>query len=124
MLGYNVDQQGTFLLIDGLPISIEEACAGLNTLQSMLIAGAMLNFIILGKTSLFWFNLPLLFVIGWVANTIRIIVITAAAIYISPKFAMGSFHTIGGWLVIVMMFVLCWIIFSLQEPKENTQAQE
>jgi exosortase/archaeosortase family protein len=117
LFGYEVEQEGTLLFIEGFPISIEKACAGLNTLQSMLIAGTLLDFIILGSTTKYWYNLLLLPFIGWLANTFRIIVITASAIFISPQFAMGSFHVVGGWLVIITMFLLCWLIFSWQEPK-------
>lgn len=118
-LGFNVIQEGTNLLIDKLPISIEASCAGLNTLQSMLVAGVLLDYIILGNTVLYWINLPLLVLLAWVANTMRIIVITSAALFISPQFAMGTFHVVGGWLVIVLMFLLCWMIFALQEPRNK-----
>lgn len=37
--GADVTRQGTNMVVDGTPISVEVACAGLNTLQSMLISG-------------------------------------------------------------------------------------
>lgn len=115
-LGFEVSQEGTNLLINKLPLSVEAACAGLNTLQSMLIAGSILDYIILGQTSLYWINLPVIILMAWVTNTVRIIVISIAALAVNPEFALGAFHTIGGWLVIMLMFGLCWIIFSQQEP--------
>lgn len=121
LAGYDVTQDGTNLLINGLPISVEAACAGLNTLQSMLIAGSIANFLILGETNRYWYNIPLLFVLSWVANTIRIIGISIVAITVSPEFAMGDFHTWGGWGILVFMFILCWGILSLQEPKVEGQ---
>lgn len=113
-LGFNVTQEGTNLAIDHLTLNVEVACAGLNTLQSMLIAGVVVAYILLSKSSRFWWNLPVLLVVAWVANTVRIIVITFAALFISPDFATGSFHQVGGWFILILMFLLCWTIFWLQ----------
>lgn len=117
LIGYEVQYAGTTVVINGLPISIEAACAGLNTLQSMLIAGSVVAYLILKNTNRFWWNLPLLFVMAWVANTLRIIVISSAALLVDPEFALGTFHTWGGWLILMVMFGMCWAIFSLQEPR-------
>ena len=117
MLGYNVKQEGTQLLINNLPVSVEVACAGLNTLQSMIIAGTAADYIILGNSPRYWWNIPMLFGMAWVANTVRIIVLCIFALAVSPEFAMSSFHTWGGWLVIFLMFSFCWFILSLQETK-------
>lgn len=118
-VGTNVTQEGTLLVINGLPISVEVACAGLNTLQSMLISGSVVAFLILGETNRYWWNLPLLVGISWLANTARIIMISAAAVLISPKFALGSFHQVGGWAVLIFMFGLCWFVFYIQKPSDE-----
>lgn len=118
LLGAHVTQEGTQLLINNMPISVEVACAGLNTLQSMLIAGSVVAYVLLGETNRYWWNLPILVIMAWVANTIRIIVLTFAALLVSPEFALGTFHTFGGWLVLMLMFAFCWFIFALQEPKK------
>lgn len=123
LLNYPVHIEGTNLLINGLPISVEAACAGLNTLQSMLIAGTAVAFIMLGKTSHYWWNIPLIILMAWIANIFRIIFLVSLALFISPEFAMGSFHTWGGWLILCLMFGLCWFLFVLQEPK-STDSKE
>lgn len=115
--GLPVVQEGTQLFLGEMPISVEAACAGLNTLQSMLIAGSVGAFIYLGNSNRYWWNIPLLVVVAWLANTIRIIALCTAAIVVSPEFALGPFHEIGGWAVLIIMFLLCWTLFSLQEPK-------
>ncbi len=120
LFGAEVEQMGTNLKINQLPISVEAACAGLNTLQSMLIAGSIIAFISLGKTSRFWWSIPILFIMAWFANTIRIIVLSIAALAISPEFALGAFHTWGGWFILILMFLLCWGIFYLMEPKRES----
>ncbi len=119
LLGFDVHLEGTNLLVNGLPISVEVACAGLNTLQSMLIAGSVLAYIILGGTNRYWWNLPLLFPIAWFANTMRILMISSVALAFGSEFAMGPFHQWGGWFILVLMFLLCWLLFELQEPKRH-----
>lgn len=117
LMGYEVYEEGTNLLINNIPIAVEAACAGLNTLQSMLIAGTAVAYIMLGHTQRFWWNIPILIGMSWLANTIRIIFLVALALFFSPEAALGSFHIWGGWFILCVMFALCWLIFHLQEPK-------
>ena len=117
--GFDVSREGTLLKINGLLISIEVACAGLNTLQSMLISGAVAAYLILGRTIYYWFAFPFIFFMAWVANTIRILVICAIGLLISPAFIMGPFHIWVGWFVLILMFGICWLSLSLLEPKEE-----
>jgi exosortase len=114
LLQFDVVQDGTNLQVQGLPISVEAACSGLNTLQAMLIAGSVLAFIVLGRQPHYWWNLPLLVLVAWGANTLRILTLCAAGLTFSPKFAQGFFHTWGGWLVLMLMFLLCWPLFAAQ----------
>ena len=117
LMGFGVIQNGTNLLVQGLPISVEAACAGLNTLQSTLIAGSTLAFIFLGRQRNYWWNLPALVAIAWLANTARIFTLVVAALTAGPEFSQGLFHTWGGWLVLVLMFLLCWALFALQRAR-------
>ncbi|WOO42023.1 archaeosortase/exosortase family protein [Rubellicoccus peritrichatus] len=103
-LGFLVMRQGADIQVQGLPISVEAACSGLNLLQALLLAGAVLGLLQLrGRTSYWGFllSLPLL---AWFANTCRILVITAVALSSDTTFAAGLFHTWGGLLVVVLMF--------------------
>ena len=117
LFGYDVHQEGTNIIIDKLPISVEAACSGLNTLQSMLIAGTVVNFVLLGETRRYWWNFLLIIFIAWVANTMRIIMLTIAALKEGPAFALGPFHLWGGWAILLVMFLLCWWLMSLPEQK-------
>ncbi len=119
LLGYDVFYEGTMVTIDGLPISVEAACAGLNTLQSMLIAGTLVAYLLLKDTPRFWWNIPLLFVVSWLGNTMRIIMLSAAALIKGPEFALGAFHTWGGMAILLFTFVVCWLLFSLQVPRKS-----
>lgn len=119
--GFDVTQQGTHILVNNLPVSVDLSCAGLNSLQSMLIAGTLLAYTILGDRRRYWLNILFLFVMAWISNTLRISMICAAALTFSPEFAMGPFHKTGGWLLLCLMFFLCWGFFTLQQPKSREQ---
>lgn len=118
-MGYSVVREGTLLDINGVPISIEVACAGLNTLQSMLIAGCIIAFILLKDTWRYWLSIPIIIMVAWAANTLRIIFICLLALLISPAFVMGSFHIWGGWGVLMLMFALCWLVLSLLKDHDK-----
>lgn len=115
LTGFHALQEGTSLLVQGIPVDVSAACSGINALQSMLIAGSALAYIFVGHHPVYWLNLPLLIVISWVANTLRIIVIALAALTVSPEFAAGLFHDWGGLGVLVLMFLLCWAFFSMEK---------
>lgn len=113
-LGFDIAREGTHLLVHGMPVEVTAACAGLNTLQAMLIAGAFLAYTLLGGTRFYAWNLALLLPLAWLANTTRILTLTAAALTWGQEFAMGAFHAWGGLIVIVAMFAACWILFQWQ----------
>jgi exosortase/archaeosortase family protein len=124
LAGLDVVRDGTRLLVEGLPVDVSAACAGLNTLQAMLIAGTSAAYLFLGNHSGYWPNILLLALFSWMANTFRIIAICLAALTVSPAFAAGLFHRWGGWLVLFVMFGLCCWIFFLQNtggqrPRED-----
>jgi exosortase len=114
-IGFNVVREGTLLSIQGAPISVEAACAGLNTLQSMLIAGVSLVFVVNGSSRFHWYNIALLIPLAWLANTVRIVILSGAAVSVSSEFATGTFHDLSGWLVIVTMFLICWGVMALEK---------
>lgn len=113
-MGFDVLHEGTHIIVQGLPVGIGNACSGLNTLQSMLIAGSALAYIYLGDRVVYWLDLILIIALAWTANTIRIIIICISALTISPKFALGMFHTWGGWIVLFLMICLSWMLFASQ----------
>lgn len=113
--GFDVVQEGTHLIVNQVPISVEAACSGLNTLQSMMIAGLALAYLYLKDSTLYWLNVPLLLILAWIANTLRILLISLTAIYISPQFALGAFHLWGGAIVILIMFLIAYLVIRWEE---------
>ncbi len=122
LIGLNVAREGTLLTVQGWPVSIAAPCAGLNVLQSMLIAGTMVAFIEIGDRKHYWWYLPVLVVLAWMANTSRIVMVCIAALSIGPELAMGSFHFLGGWAILCVMFLLCLLVFSLARQVEAKAA--
>jgi exosortase/archaeosortase family protein len=107
LFGQSVTREGTFLLINEMPLSVEAACGGLNVLQAMLVAGVVVALRTMPGGRPFWIAALMLLPFAWLANTLRIFMIGLAGLLFGQDFAMGWFHTLGGWLVLLLMFVLC-----------------
>ncbi|MGB0744281.1 MAG: archaeosortase/exosortase family protein [Opitutales bacterium] len=105
-LGASVTVRGTLLEIDGLAISVEAACGGLQLLQVLMSGGIALTILRFPKARGFWLMVFLLPVLGWLSNTVRIMIISWAGILLGPEFAAGVFHTGGALLVLVTMLAL------------------
>lgn len=112
-LGCTVLRVGTDLQVDEFNLAVTAACSGLNTLQSMLVAGAVLAYVQLGQSRWYWWSLPILLAMSWLANTVRILAIAAAGLLRGPEFARTVFHDWGGWGVLVLMFGFTWLAFAL-----------
>lgn len=115
LTGFAVERQGTWVTVEGLPVSVEAACSGLNLLQSLLIAGCALANLKLSHSPRFWLAVLLLPILAWATNTLRIFFITILALTFGVEFASGLFHTWGGLLVILLMFAICWKLFQWLE---------
>ncbi len=109
--GFEIIRLGTLLTVRGEPLSVEAACAGLGSLQAMLLAGAAAAALELGKSPRFWFCLPVLFLAAWLANTLRVLLLSATALSAGHEFASGSFHGLLGWAVLVAVFQGCLLLF-------------
>ncbi|HOS96398.1 MAG TPA: archaeosortase/exosortase family protein [Deltaproteobacteria bacterium] len=113
-MGFTVLHDGTRIMVQGMPVGIGEACSGINVLQSMLIAGSALTYLYLGKHRTYWWNILGLVLVAWVANTLRIVILCIAALTLGHEFAMGLFHTWGGWILLCIMMCFSWGILSIQ----------
>lgn len=124
-LGFDVSQEGTQLVVQGSAVSVDASCAGLGTLQAMLIAGVLAAHLSLGRRPALGWLLLGLAGLAWIANTLRVMLLTAAAMTFGHEFAMGTFHTLGGWFVLVLMFTLalaCFRLFATTRPAGPTSS--
>ncbi|MEI8341157.1 MAG: archaeosortase/exosortase family protein [Verrucomicrobiota bacterium] len=122
LLGFHVQREGTFLVVQGLPLAVDAACSGLNVLQAMWIAGFIVVYVKVPSGPRFWIALAVLGPLAWVANSIRIISLGVIALSFGADFAMGWFHQWGGWLVLCVMFGLCQWVFGLLAPPAKIAA--
>jgi len=113
LLGYPVFKEGTRLLIAGLPVNVEAACAGMGILQSLLVGGIILLLLYFPRGHGFYLLLPLVPLLAWLSNSFRIVLITAVALSEGVQFSQGLFHTWGAIVVILIMLTLTLILLSL-----------
>lgn len=122
-LGFDVLREGVQVIVAGQSIDVEPACAGLHSLHAMLVAGSALGWLHLGSTralALWTMALPC---IAWLTNTLRICLISAYGLHTSPEAARGTIHEMGGWLVIMLMFMLCSSILTRLSQGSHIQSK-
>ena len=119
-LGLVVTRDGTQIVVQNFPVAVTPACAGLNALQAMLVAGSFMAFVQLGRSRWYWPALMVLPLVAWLANTLRVIMLSTVALTFGADAANGWFHQWGGWLVLMVMFTTCGAAFALlgRAPKK------
>ena len=111
-LGLAVSRDGTQIVVQSFPVEVTAACAGLKVLQAMLVAGGVMAFVQLGRSRWYWPAVAMLPCVAWLANTLRVVMLSAVALTFGADAANGWFHEWGGWLVLLTMFVLCGLAFA------------
>ena len=112
-LGLAVSRDGTQIVIQNFPIEVTAACAGLKVLQAMLVAGGVMAFVQLGRSRWYWPAVAMLPLVAWLANTLRVVMLSTVALTFGANAANGWFHEWGGWLVLITMFALCGLVFAV-----------
>lgn len=120
-IGLAVERTGTNLWIQGLPVTVNEECAGLGVLQAAMIAGVVLLEAFAQQRNRLWLQIPLLVLIAWLANTLRVIVLAVAALTWGPEFAAGPFHTWGGMGALIAVFGTAWFVLEFKERDRPTR---
>ncbi|WP_372364696.1 exosortase-associated EpsI family protein [Candidatus Uabimicrobium sp. HlEnr_7] len=115
LIGFPAEQQGTSLIVSGVFLSVDSACAGISTLQAILILGFAILHMRLQEKLNVPLNLFLLTLLAWWANTLRIVLIGFAALVVGEEFALGLFHTWGSLILLTFMFGFTFTIAFFQE---------
>jgi exosortase/archaeosortase family protein len=106
-------QGGPILRAADFTVSIGSPCSGIDSLMLFFVFFSVL--FALDKDRLKKGLYAIFFVIGLVGvylmNVLRLFLLMLAGIHISPKFAVGLFHTNAGWILFIIYF-LCyyWVI--------------
>ncbi len=119
MIAVDVSRQGVHMVVGGQPWIIDASCAGMHTLQTMMIGGTAAAFLVLGKSVRYWWSIPLLLLFSWLANTLRIIFLVGVGLAFGREAAAGWFHNYGGFLVVFLTFLLSWGCFRLIKRGEE-----
>lgn len=106
LTGHTVNSDGTFVVVDGLLVSVEAACSGMELLQVLISGGVGLALIQYPKSRIFWTLVAALPILAWISNCVRIVVITFWALHFGIDAASGTFHTWGALVVLCTMLSL------------------
>ncbi len=108
-LGVSIYRDGNIIHLATTSLGVAEACSGLNSLSSLLVASLLLGFLeeasLLGRILLFVLSVPLAIAV----NVVRVTGTALLADY-RPEFAMGFYHMFSGWLVFIVGFGMLWLL--------------
>lgn len=103
-LGFAVIRDGTRLSVEHSIIDIAEACAGVNSLNLMLMTGAFVCRKLFSQSYITFLVLILLFVLAWFSNTLRIHIITVFVLTFGVEFSSGPIHDLIGLMCVGLVF--------------------
>ena len=112
-------RDGTSLNVMGVPIEIEAACAGWNLLQLTLLTGVTFGVYEITSDKRFTFLLLLLPVLVWIANFVRILILTGIALSFDTEVARGTVHGLTGLAVLCVMLAMTKGLCMLLEPSRR-----
>jgi exosortase len=113
--GGTIYRDGNVLQLPNITLGVAEACSGLHSLASMVVASLLLGYIEFDRATvrvfLILFSVPL-------AIFVNIVRVTGTAFLASynAEYAEGFYHSFSGWLVFVAGFGALWIVAKLLKP--------
>jgi exosortase len=103
MFGVSIYREGNIIHLATTSLGVAEACSGLNSLSSLVVASLLLGFLadatVLGRILLVVLSLPLAIAV----NVLRVTGTAVLADY-RPDFAIGFYHSFSGWLIFLVGF--------------------
>jgi exosortase len=121
LMGYNAERVGHIIYVHGTPVLVEEACSGVRSIQSTIMAGWLVGewwrFRTWGRAGLLaWaalisviFNLLRTFILAWITAT-------------SGPVAMEHWHDTTGYLVFALSFTTVLVGAWLARPRKKIVA--
>lgn len=107
-----VSRDGTELEVLGEVIRIEPGCAGWNLLQLTLLTGLSLGLHEIRGRQKFFLFVALIPILSWLANFIRIVLLTALCLSYGVKTANGVWHGLTGLFVLMMTLGIAKLLSS------------
>ena len=107
MVGVSVYREGNVITLANITLGVEEACSGLSSLSATVVGALLLGYLYCTRRrtrlALFALALPLCVAV----NVFRVAGTAILADY-NPRFALGFYHSLSGWLVFLVGFWMLW----------------
>lgn len=116
-------RDATNLNVLGVPIQIEAACAGWNLLQLTLLAGVAFGAYKIPSSRRFALLIGLLPAVAWIANLLRIIILTGLALSFDIELASGTLHGLTGLAVLALVLAITKLLCFLLAPSGRVSSQ-
>ena len=104
LLGISVYRNGNIIHLAGITLGVEEACSGLRSLSSLLVASLLIGQVREARTRTRLLLFALATPLAIVMNVVRVSGTAVLADY-RESLAMGFYHSFSGWLVFVAGFL-------------------
>ena len=110
---YYIGEDAPVLQINDFAVSIGSPCSGIDSM--LLFFSFFIALFALDHKKIKTVKFFIFFVIGFIGvvfvNIIRLLLLILVGVFISPKFAVGLFHTNAGWMFFLIYFLLYyWFI--------------
>ncbi|HIJ02610.1 TPA: archaeosortase/exosortase family protein [Candidatus Woesearchaeota archaeon] len=109
-----IEGGGPKLGVGSFIVGIGKPCSGIDSM--LLFISLYILIIIMDWKKINKKTAAILFIIGaigmYITNIFRIFMLFLVGIYISPKLAVGVFHTNIGWILFIIFFFIYWNISS------------
>ena len=98
-------------------VEIQPGCSGY---EGMTLAILLLSFYLFLQKSFFKFPrvlivIPIAFLVMFVINSIRLVILVAIGDLISPAIALNGFHSVAGWINLIFTLIIC--IYCINKSK-------
>jgi exosortase len=110
--GGSIYRDGNVLELPNITLGVAEACSGLHSLASMVVASLLLAYIECDRTLVRLLLIGLSVPLAIFVNVVRVTGTAFLAGY-NPEYASGFYHAFSGWLVFIAGFGGLWIIAKL-----------
>jgi len=116
LLELPAQRDGTHLVIMSVPVEIEASCAGWNLLQLALLSGVAFGTYEIRSASRFTILLCLIPAIAWLANLLRILILSGIALSYDAQVASGAIHGLTGLVVLGAVLAMTKGLCRLLDP--------
>ncbi len=112
VFGGSIYRDGNVLELPNITLGVAEACSGLHSLASMVVASLLLAYIECDRTLVRLLLIVLSVPLAIFVNVVRVTGTAFLAGY-NSEYASGFYHSFSGWLVFIAGFGGLWIVAKL-----------